>query len=409
MKIGIELRSLQNGSKYRGIGEVVKQVTNRAMVMAARDGHEMVFYEYDGGDNPKELLDIPKDLKYSVVKQGPNPDDNPTLTRLQRFKNTWRALFGEPVVGSCESDVFFQCEYSLGVPRNTRTVLVKHDLIPLLFWDLYMDSPWRHWQHKALRTGLRVFYKNYHWKRVLRRSVRNADTIIAVSNQTKKDLESLLHVSPRKVEVVYNGVSIQATKTGKSETTESKMLTKPYLLFVGVGADERRRVGDLVDAFNNLKADGHDIQLALVGSSLDSAEELPDHAAGLRNSIINSSYRDDILMMGYVDDDTKQKLFHEALAFVFPTLYEGFGIPILEAFLLGCPVIAYKNSSIPEVGGDYAIYVNDWWGIKKEVEKLLVQDKRERRKNIDAAKKHAEKFTWDKTAKKIYEELVRET
>jgi glycosyltransferase involved in cell wall biosynthesis len=120
---------------------------------------------------------------------------------------------------------------------------------------------------------------------------------------------------------------------------------------------------------------------------------------------MKTSYKEDLLTFGYIDDQTKQQLFKNALSYVYPTKYEGFGIPVLEAFLLGCPIIVYKNSSIPEVGGDHAIYVNDWQGIKNETERLLKQPAKERAKQIAAARKFAEKFTWDKTAETIYQEL----
>ena len=121
---------------------------------------------------------------------------------------------------------------------------------------------------------------------------------------------------------------------------------------------------------------------------------------------MGSSYKDDILTLGYVDDATKQYLYKNAIAFVYPTKYEGFGIPVLEAMLLECPIITYKNSSIPEVGGEHAIYVNNWSEIQTEVAHLLSLSPQAKQKLTKAAKKHAEQFTWDKTAQAIYQELL---
>lgn len=401
MKIGIDLRPLQNGHKYRGIGEVAKQVTNRILKLASADKDiEFVFYENDE-DDPKELLAIPKSLKYSVVKLGVMPEHETGVSKPSKVKRALRELYGNPIPSAKESDVFLQFDYAAGVPKNTRTVLVKHDLIPYLFWDKYFESAWVPFKNKAARTTLRTIFANHKFMRLLRRSLKNADVIMSVSENTKRDIEKHFGVNPKKSKVALLGVDMKPTKTN-DVSADAKMPTKPYLLFVGAG-DARRRVEDAVHAYNNLKAAGNDIQLVLVGENFKSPESIPNVA--VRNAVMKTSYKDDLLTFGYIDDQTKQQLFKSALAYVYPTKYEGFGIPVLESFLLGCPIIVYKNSSIPEVGGDHAIYVNDWQGIKNETERLLKQPKEERTKQIAAAREFAEKFTWDKTAETIYQEL----
>ena len=399
MKIGIDLRPLQNGHKYRGIGEVTKQVTNRILTFAASEGHEFIFYENDE-DDPKELLDIPEGLTYSVIKLGPMPE-NIVEGKGHKAKRLVSELYGNPIPNTKQCDVFLQFDFAAGIPKDTRTVLIKHDLIPYLFWDKYFESAWEYFRNKAARTTLRTLFNNYRFMRVLRRSLQNADVIVSVSQSTKRDIEKYFKVDPKKSKVALLGVDITPSKTN-DVAADVKLPTKPYVLFVGAG-DARRRVEDAVHAYNNLKAAGHDIQLVLAGENFKSPEQIPNQT--VRNAVMKSSYRQDIITIGYVDDKTKQQLFKDALAYVYPTKYEGFGIPVLEAFLLGCPIIVYKNSSIPEVGGDHAIYVNDWQGIKREVERLLVQPKAEREAQIKAAREFAKGFTWDKTAQAIYQEL----
>ena len=237
---------------------------------------------------------------------------------------------------------------------------------------------------------------------VLRRSLKNAHVIIAVSDSTKRDIEKFFNVSPKKTKVAHLGVDVKPAKTN-DHALSTVAPTKPYVLFVGAG-DARRRVDDAVAAFNNLKADGYDIQLVLVGENFKSPHQIPN--VKVRNAVMESSYKKDILTLGYVDDITKQKLYKEAIAFVYPTKYEGFGIPILEAMLLECTIIAYRNSSIPEVGGEYVLYADDWQGIKSNIGILLEESKAARKKRLKEAKMHAEKFTWDKTAAIIYSELM---
>lgn len=400
MKIGIDLRPLQNGHKYRGIGEVAKQVTNRILALAAKEKDaEFVFFENDE-DDPKELLDLPKNLKYEVMKLGPMPE-NAAETKGQKLRRSVRELYGNPIKEAGQCDVFLQYDYAAGVPKNTRTLLVKHDLIPYLFWDKYFESAWVPFKNKAVRTTLRTIFANHKFMRQLRRALKDAHVIMSVSENTKKDIEKYFGVNPKKSKVAFLGVDVKPAKTnGISPEANKNLPTKPYLLWVGAG-DARRRLDDAIAAFNNLRADGRDIQLVLVGENYKAPEKIPNPV--VRKAVLGSSYKKDIVTTGYVDDATKQKLFREAVAFVFPTKYEGFGIPVLEAMLLECPIIVYKNSSTPEVGGEHALYARDWQGIKKHVEKLLDNPMSDERKR--AAKKHAEQFTWDKTAKVIYDEL----
>jgi glycosyltransferase involved in cell wall biosynthesis len=404
MNIGIDLRPLQTGHKFRGIGEVAKQTTNRILQLALKEKSgkaHFIFYEYED-DDPKELLDIPKGLSYEVIKLGKMPENNLSVSKYEKFSRAYNSLYGVPVSKTSKCDVFLQFDYALGVPRNTRTVLIKHDIIPYIFWDKYFESAWIPFKNKAMRSTLRTIFANRKFMRVLRRSLKNANVILTVSKSTMEDLNKYFKVPNKKMKVSHLGVSINKSKTNENSTVKD-MPIKPYLLFVGAG-DARRRVDDAVAAYNNLKAEGHDIQLVLVGENFKSPEAIPNPA--VRSAVMSSSYKKDILTLGYVDDGTKQKLYKNALAFVYPTRYEGFGIPVLESMLLECPIITYKNSSIPEVGGDYALYTDNWEGIKANVEKLLDQSASSRKKQIVAAKKYAENFTWDKTAKIIYDELV---
>jgi len=403
MKIGIDLRALQTGHKYRGIGEVAKQVTDRILTYAVGDTArdiEFIFYEYDD-DDPKEMLNLPKGLKYQVVKLGRMPENAPDRTKSEKLKDNLKALYGNPIANTRLSDVFLQYDYEFGVPKDTKTYVVKHDLIPYVFWDKYFESAWVPFKNKAARTTLRTLFANYKYKRVLKRGLRRAHKIIAVSRSTKNDIIEYFNVADKKVKVVHLGVDLKPAKTGNA--AQSKLPTKPYLLFVGAG-DARRRVDDLVAAFNNLKADGYDIQLALVGENFPSPENIPNQPT--RKAVMESSYIGDILTLGYVDDKTKQELYKNALAYVYPTRYEGFGIPVLESMLLKCPLITYKNSSIPEVAREYALFANKWEDIVVQVKKLFDMSNKDREQLVDRAYEHASQFTWDKTAHSIYDELV---
>jgi len=405
MNIGIDLRALQTGHKYRGIGEVTKQVTNRLIRLAISDNPRtaFTFFEYED-DDPKLLLDIPEGLDYTVVKQGVMKENNPHRTKQDKLSDAFSELRANQVKGSGQTDVFLQFDYAFGVPTDTKTFLVKHDLIPKLFWNQYFESAWVPFKNYAARTTLRTLFNNYKYEHILRQSLAHAYKIIAVSNSTKNDIVRLFNVNSKKIAVAHLGVDTLASKTrGTVRPEVLKGPSKPYLLFIGAG-DARRKVDDLVAAYNNLKAAGNDIQLVLVGENFAQPEHIPNVIT--RNAVLDSSYPDDIITMGYVDDSLKQELFSNAIAFVYPTLYEGFGIPVLESMLFSCPVITYKNSSIPEVAGTHALYAKDWSGIVKQTLVLLAMTPSEKEQLTAGAKKHAQEYTWDKTATKIYGEIT---
>lgn len=403
MRIGIDLRPLQTGHKYRGIGEVTKQVVGRVLRKGLRDGVEYVFYEYDDSD-PKEFLGIPRGLIYSVVKLGKMPEDPKNIfTWKQKFKRRFGQLYGNPITDTGALDAFLQFDYAFGVPKNTKTVLVIHDFIPYIFWRQYFESAWVPFRNHALRTTLRTLFANYSYLRVLKRSLRRAYSIVTVSHSTEEDAKRLFRVPAKKLQTIHLGVSLDLSKTDE-DAVKVNLPTKPYLLFIGAG-DARRRVDELVFAYNNLKADGYDIQLALVGENFRTKEGIPN--AAVRREVLGSSYSDDILTLGYVDDATKHDLYKKAIAYAYPTKYEGFGIPILEAMLLGGSIITYDNSSTHEVGGKHALYAYGWLDLVEQTKVLLHEPKKDRTARLASAKKYAEDFTWDKTAKSIYDEIIR--
>ena len=397
--LGIDLRPLQTGHKFRGIGEVAKQVTNNLLNIIASDKankiSKVIFYEFNGED-PKKLIEIPKNIKTETIKLGYNPETKKNKTRTEKIQNSFNSLYGKPVKGSNKVDYFIQYAYEFGVPKDTKTLLFIHDFIPDIFWDDFFESPLVPFKNRALRTTIRTIYTNYRHNRLQKRALKDAYKIIAVSESTKNDAIKLYHIKPNKIIVDHLGVSKAISKT--TETADDKIsekkITKPYLLFIGA-ADQRRPVVDLIDAFNNLKADNRDIQLVLVGENFKSAKQIP--TISVREAVMNSSYKDDIILTGYISDEFKQKLYKDALVFVYPTLYEGFGIPILEALQYGCRVITYNNSSTHEVGSDRILYAKNWEDIVCISEKLLLT-----KKNNIKDDTYTEKFTWSKTAQKIY-------
>jgi glycosyltransferase involved in cell wall biosynthesis len=243
---------------------------------------------------------------------------------------------------------------------------------------------------------------------------KRADLLIAISKHTKNDYVAYAGVSRDKVKVIHLGIdrSLPSLKnvefqeyyeTGWGYSRKSiDLTTKPFLLFLG-GADPRRKLIHLVAAYNNLKAQGHDIRLVMVGDIMKGPSSIP--IIDVQNYLSESSYLDDISFLGFVSDPQREWLYSHAKAMVYPSVYEGFGLPILEAMQHGTPVITYDNSSIREVAGSAAIYAYGANDIKDCVEKLLL-DKRMWEKYGKLGREQASKFDWQKTAKSIVNELI---
>ena len=181
----------------------------------------------------------------------------------------------------------------------------------------------------------------------------------------------------------------------------TKLPDTPFLLFVG-GADPRRKLADLVHAFNLLRAQGHDLHLVLAGDTMLGPNSVPNDEA--RKALLGSSYLDDIYQLGFVNDATREWLYQNALAFVYPSRYEGFGLPILEAMRYGTPTLTYRNSSLQEIADSLAIFASDPVAIQRSVSELLKSGKDPSlAKSVSA---QASRFTWKSTSKNIVSKIL---
>ncbi|MCW1888450.1 MAG: glycosyltransferase family 4 protein [Candidatus Moranbacteria bacterium] len=240
------------------------------------------------------------------------------------------------------------------------------------------------------------FLERLYMRFSIRYSCFEADTVIAVSENTKKDLLNLYNTPEEKIKVIGEGYeekyqvsSIEYQKGGKG--------TNPYLLFVG-RIEERKNVARIIEAFEFLKKGKRhsNLQLVLVGK--------PGYGYDrIASRIKYSEYGEDIQEMGYVHEKEKRELMQNAKAFVFPSLYEGFGLPVLEAQALGTLVVTSNTSSLPEVGGEGALYVNPLSveSITEGLEKALAMNEQERGELGEKMRENLERFSWKKCVREI--------
>jgi glycosyltransferase involved in cell wall biosynthesis len=214
----------------------------------------------------------------------------------------------------------------------------------------------------------------------------NADLIIAISESTKNDLIKLYNIPAEKIEVTYLAASINKSI---ASTNQKKNLPEKYILFVG-NRDFYKNFNNFIVSVEPLLKEHKDLLLICAGgSSFTNEEKKFFHSKELENKILHKG----------ADDFTLATLYSNALAFIFPTLYEGFGIPSLEAMNCDCPVVMSNTSSLPEVGGVAAIYFdpNNIDDMREKIESVII-NKDLRNDLILKAKTQRQKFSFEKTA-----------
>lgn len=269
-------------------------------------------------------------------------------------------------------DVLFVPSHTLPLIRKPglKTVLTVHDL-----GAEYL--PTTHQLKQRLYLKLMTNYQ-----------LKSATHLIAVSEATKQDIIKRVGVRAEKISVVYEGYNQNLFKPTKS------VVSGEYFLFVGT-IQPRKNLERLIKAYAQfLKQQGPSKQpeLVLAGSKGWLADEI--YALPARLGIKNQ-----VKFLGYVPDEKLPALYSGAKAFLFPSLFEGFGLPILEAMACGCPVLTSNISSMPEVGGDAALYVDPYSveDITRGIEKIMNQELRI--KNIKKGFEQVKKFSWEKCAK----------
>ncbi len=246
------------------------------------------------------------------------------------------------------------------------------------------------------------------WKMQYRFLCRRAERFIAISAFTKNEMTQLLGIPQEKIDVVYCAARQDIRRVSDEETLESLRsryhLPRHYILFLG-NFNPRKNLARLIRAFDRMKRETelpHELVIAGGQGWKFSAEE----------ALAGVAAKKAVHFIGYVPDEEIPALYSAAALFAFPTLYEGFGIPLLEAQQCGTPVLTSNVSALPEVGGDGALYVNpyDEEEIAKGMEKLLA-DRALCEDLIRKGYRNAERFSWEASAaqlNQIIERLVGE-
>jgi glycosyltransferase involved in cell wall biosynthesis len=290
--------------------------------------------------------------------------------------------------------------------------------IPHLFWMprtlpcsyvITVHDVLEHMYRAHDRSNLR---RSLHFQ-LTRRVLKGASRILAVSKYTKGEIEKLFGIPGPRIEVVYNAIDERflrghASDTDRQVLAERYLVTYPFLLYAGRISPHKNLVR-IIEAFSALKAELEkesrfpDLKLIIIGDELS---KHPD----LRRTVIRGGVQNDVRFMGFVPIEMLRVFYDAAKIFVFPSLYEGFGLPPLEAMAHGTPVITSNTSSLPEVVGNAAVLVNpeNVFEIMRALLRVLL-DQTVREKFKQRGYEQAKKFSWDASARQIlsvYEQVA---
>jgi Glycosyltransferase len=271
--------------------------------------------------------------------------------------------------------------------RNVKKILTIHDLIPLLYPDSYSPNLAKRWN-----TSLKLI-------------VNRADHIIAISEKTREDCIKYLDIPKQDITVTPLGYSnvyhhMENIEEVKDYIKNTYNLER-YILFVG-RVEERKNLPPVIKALYELKKAGLKHKLLIIGGMGWKHEEV------LRE-IDRLNLQDEVIFPGYIPEEDLVKFYNAADLFVYPSLYEGFGLPPLEAMACGTPVVTSNTSSLPEVVGDAGIMVDplDVDALADSMHRVLTDDHlSEKLRNMGIAR--AREFSWEKTAQKtwkVYEQV----
>lgn len=317
-----------------------------------------------------------------------SPAEDIDLSTPQRW--WWDQVTLPAMARKSKLDVFHQPAFSVPVFYKGCCVVTIHDVISMLRGDI-------------------PFFSRQYYAKWMPYSYKFADHIITISDHSKRDIIKYLGISEKKITVIYEAVDetySEKISQGQIDTVLKKYhINGPYILNIGT-INPRKNLEFLVRVFAEVKhRTGCEHKLVLTGKK-------GWHYNQLFQLVGDLHLGDDVIFTGYVNESDKPAFYHGATIFVFPSLYEGFGLPPLEAMTCGVPTISSNVSSLPEVIGDGGISLppTDEAAWVEAITRLL-KDKKEREKMVELGHIQAAKFSWEKCAKEtlaVYHSVLDE-
>jgi glycosyltransferase involved in cell wall biosynthesis len=378
MKIGIDIQALQtNNSKNRGIGRYTQSVLEA--LFTEKKSHE--YHLYANKTLPKPELDsncFPCSyINYPAIG---SCDLNDLLMKTTLSALDIDCVFIPSPMEGLDSTIPNLINF------NKKVFVICYDLIPLLFADKYLNN---------------LSSRSLYMKRL--ENIRNADFVFAISESTRRDTIEYLNKSPDRVLNISGGVSSFFVPISKNDRqvwfeifAEKFNLHKDFILYTG-GEDWRKNIEGLVKAFAKLPENLKETYQLVIACKV-SVFFVNEITSLARDLGVNRS----LILTNYVTDEELRALYSTCSLFVFPSFYEGFGLPLLEAIACGAPAIASNNSSLPEIlgAGDLLFDPRSIEEMAKAMQKVLSSENFQRKLSENAIAQAA-KFSWQSVAGKI--------
>ncbi len=369
MRIAVNTRFLLPG-RLEGLGRYTCEVARR--LVEGHPEHEFLFF-----------FDRPYDERFLF-----GPQVRPVVLHPPaRHPLLWYIWFEFSVAAALKKyrpDVFFSPDGYLSLRATTPTVMVVHDLAHEHFPE-------------AVPFLVRRFYRRY-----VPRYCERAERILTVSHYTKEDIRQQYGIAGSKITVCGNGCREgfhPLAAAGQRAARQQYAGGQPYFLYVGA-VHPRKNVHRLIEAFSLFRQrSGAAMKLLIAGRFAWQGGEV-------KSAYDASPFREDIHFLGFVPDESLPRLMGAALGFVYPSLFEGFGLPLLEAMHCEIPIVSSRASSLPEVAGEAALLVNP--DSTEELANALLRLYAEpalRQALIRAGREQRRQFSWDKTAEIVYRNL----
>lgn len=379
MKINIEVQHLCSNV----LGGVPYYTINLIEALVNRNLNDYSVSFFDGNKELNNRAYIERYLQNALLKD---------LNIVECNDLSYKTIVEESIKGLSASYVdktyseYFKTDFdichlpvSLGIAENItqKTIVTVHDILPVM---PEFKRAWNERTQIILEKSLQYITKH------------KDINVIADSLSTKNDLIECFDISSERIHVIPLGYDVNQYYPDKNKSIiNSFEITSPYLLYLG-RLDSRKGIVDILDAFEVLREKRNDLTLVLAGA-FDSS------ATVIKERLNSYKYIEDVILPGFVTQEQKRVLMTSAELFLFPSEYEGFGLPVLEAMACGTPVITTNVSSLPEVGGDAAVYVTpkNPEELADAIEKLLGSEGL-RKSYIEKGFAQCKKFSWDKTA-----------
>ena len=314
----------------------------------------------------------------------------PNFTQLPQtdLPGSWREHFSFPfALGQRHPDVIHIPHHECPFMMRGPFVVTVHDCVHVKFPPEHLS---------------RIRRYELYWR--TKRAVRNARQILAVSNSTRDDLLNIFDLDTKRISVIHNALDERFAAAGNGSDSKTVLeryqLHDPFILYSG-RIRPHKNVHRLIEAFAVLKNELRDderyrnLKLIVIG------DELSRHQY-LRLTVVRSGVQQDVRFFGFVPYSILQGFYQSAVLFAFPSLYEGFGLPPLEAMASRTPVLASNTSSLPEVLGDAALLVNpeNVFEIARGMKAILMDDSL-RARLIERGLKNISKFSWGTAARQV--------